>query len=66
MRTRSCLSFMKRLLGPRVPCVPAASPQPHVVVLGNPVEITVALCLKEARNGTFKAQDEVLYAALDA
>lgn len=29
-------------------------------------EITVALSLKEARNGTFKAQDEVHYAALDA
>lgn len=55
-----------RLLGPHVPCVPTASPQPLMVVLGNPAEITVALSLKEARNGTFKAQDEVLYAALDA
>lgn len=59
------LSFTMRLLGPRVLCVLTSSPQPHRVVLGSPVEITVALSLKEARNGILEAQGEFLYSVLN-
>lgn len=51
---KSCPVFTMRLLGPRVPHVLTSSSQPHVIVLGNPVKITAAQYLKEARLGLLK------------
>lgn len=55
-----CLSFTTRLVGPCVPCVLTLSPQSHMVVLGNPVEVMTALSLK-GKEWDFGGPTEFLY-----
>lgn len=49
-----------RLMEPCVPCVLTLSPQSHMVVLGNPVEVTIALSLK-GKEWDFGGPPEFLY-----
>lgn len=51
--------------GATCPMCPDCQPQPHVAVLGNSVEITVALSPEEGGNGALEAPSGFLHAAPD-